>query len=374
MSDEYLIPDAAYDIEQAKLARRRKIAESLIRTEASEPKMMGQWVMNPGPMGGIASALNRAAGTYDSQRLDDQERLLSQQEVGRNRDLLQRNGIDPALATAPQSIRQLLESQAKLLESSEQKAADRVEKAEEAEANRIEKGEQAAADRVARKELRETPTIHITNSGAGGRGKPPIGYRWNEDGTELEAIPGGPKDPSKAPAKPLSPAQEKAALELGSNRTRLQMLTDTFKDEYSGDVRASLEREFGKAAGGLAPKSTQDMTRWWADQAMFDELPQRHELFGATLTAGEKASWNAAAINPSLSPAKIRERLATRAKIYDAAEARMRASVEAGGKSGKQFDAAVGKPKPQAVAAGTKGTHRGKPVIMGQDGEWHYEN
>jgi hypothetical protein len=52
----------------------------------------------------------------------------------------------------------------------------------------------------------------------------------------------------------------------------------------------------------------------------------------------------------------------------------MKASIEAGGKSGKQFDAAVGKPKPQAVAAGTKGMHKGKPVVMGADGEWHYEN
>jgi hypothetical protein len=78
---------------------------------------------------------------------------------------------------------------------------------------------------------------------------------------------------------------------------------------------------------------------------MFDELPQRHELFGATLTAGERQSWNAAAINPNLSPTKIRERLAIRAKIYDDVEARMRANIEAGGKNPKQFDAAVGKPK-----------------------------
>ena len=394
MTDEYLSPTfddpLDYDLERAKLARRRKIAEGLISTEADAPRMMGNWVLNTGPMGGVAAAIARGRGEYDQRQIDDQNKLLSANETrDRNRIVGELGAADTGKDGRQQrfglygqgmgipSLRKTLEAQM----GAELKAPI----AEELLDSKL-AGAQAVADarneamlrgidaRIAgQKELKAMPTIHITNSG-NGRGKPPIGYRWNEDGTELEAIPGGPKDPSKAPAKPLSPAQEKAALELGSMRSNLRMLTDTFKDEYSGDVRASLERGIGQAAGGLAPKSTQDMTRWWADQAMFDELPQRHELFGATLTAGEKQSWNAAAINPNLSPAKIRERLATRAKIYDAAEARMKASIEAGGKSGKQFDAAVGKPKPQAVAAGTKGMHKGKPVVMGQDGEWHYEN
>jgi hypothetical protein len=149
--------------------------------------------------------------------------------------------------------------------------------------------------------------------------------------------------------KALSPAQEKAALEMGNNRTTLKMLTDTFKPEYAGSIGSVLQRKMGELAGGMAPQSTQDQTRWWADQAMFDELPKRHELFGSALTPTEKASWSAATISPGMSPEKIKERLAVRGKIYDAAQARMRGSVEAGGRSTKQFDAAVGAAAPAAA-------------------------
>ena len=238
------------------------------------------------------------------------------------------------------------------IERGEQLAADRVAKAEEAERARIEAGEQKAADRVARSDdirLRAT-TPNVNVNFGGGRGKAPSGYRWNEDGTELEPIPGGPKDVSNAPAKPLSPPQEKAALELGGEYGNIRRLSDSFKDEYSGDLRSSLQREFGKAAGGFAPKDTQEMTRWWSDQAYMDELPKRHELFGAALTAVEQRSWKDAAINPSLSPKVIRERLATRQRIMEDAASRMRGSAVAGGKSGKQFDAATGGITPQQSA------------------------
>ena len=50
--------------------------------------------------------------------------------------------------------------------------------------------------------------------------------------------------------------------------------------------------------------------------------------------------------------------MAIRQRIYDDVERRMRGSVEAGGKSVKQFDAAVGKPKPNA------------PVTIKSQAEW----
>lgn len=43
------------------------------------------------------------------------------------------------------------------------------------------------------------------------QGKAPAGYRWNADGSALEPIPGGPKDPKTAPPKPLTEAQSNAA-------------------------------------------------------------------------------------------------------------------------------------------------------------------
>jgi hypothetical protein len=212
--EDYLIPDPQdFDLEAAKLARKRRIAQQLIATQAPDTLVgRGGIQAMSGPMGGIAAALSRAAGHIDMNRLDQQERLLGQQEVGRNRALLQRAGVDPDLATANPTIRNLLEAQMQKVERGSQQAADRQARAAEAEAARIEKGEQLAADRVARKELRDTPTIHITNSGGGrsGQGKAPSGYRWNEDGTALEAIPGGPKDASNAKPTKLTASQQKA--------------------------------------------------------------------------------------------------------------------------------------------------------------------
>jgi hypothetical protein len=166
----------------------------------------------------------------------------------------------------------------------------------------------------------------------------------NTTGDGVVPIPGIVPKAGSQDGRPLSPAQEKAALELGGELAGIQQLTATFKDEYSGSPGHSLKREVGKAAGGIASKDTQDMTRWWSDQAMFDELPKRHALFGATLTGNEQKAWRDAAISPTLDPKVIRERMATRQKIMNDAATRMRNSAVAGGKSGKQFDAATGGP------------------------------
>jgi len=315
--------------------------------------MMGNWVLNTGPMGGVAASIARGRGEYDMTKVEANEKLLGANQARAQRRLIE--GIPAEQGTAREQAQLNASLQMPSLRNliSAQMAGD--ERQQIAEANRIDKGEQLAADRVAKAEegeanrqnrldVRGMPTIHITNSGAGGQRKPPANYQWNEDGTALEPIPGGPAD-KKAADKPLSPAQEKAALGLGSERGNLKLLADSFKDEYSGDIRSSVQREFGKAAGGLAPKGTQEMARWWADQAMFDELPKRHELFGATLTGNEQKAWRSATISPDLAPSVIRERLAIRQKIVNDAAERMRASAVAGGKSGKQFDAATGAAK-----------------------------
>lgn len=170
---DYLAEPMAYDAERLKLARRRRIAEALIRTEA--PGMVGTSGITAmsGPLGGVGAALSRGAGQYDLNRLDEQDKLLGQQEVGQNRRLLQANGLDPDLATANKDIRGLIEKQLALKSAQEERgaqlAADREWKTQEAELNRIERGEQQAADRVAREDLRRMPTTHVTvNSGGGG--------------------------------------------------------------------------------------------------------------------------------------------------------------------------------------------------------------
>lgn len=343
----FVQPDPLTDfkVRADQIARRRALAQRLVAQAASDnggAGMAGKVYMVGNQWGNVAqdiggAVMNRMADNDQQQLAAEQSRydndtLAAIPSEGPARQQAQLKAMqNPSLRDIIKAQMGIDENEARRIEAGEQAAANRVEAEAKAEADRKARSEDREADRQNRIALRSIPAtvVHVGN-----------GSRGAADG------------------KPLTNQQEKSALELGSNRTSLQMLADTFKDEYAGDLRSTLQRKFGELAGGAAPQATQDMTRWWANQAMFDELPQRHELFGATLTAGEKAAWAAAAINPSLSPKTIRERMAIRQRIYDDVERRMRGSVEAGGKSVKQFDAAVGKPKPNT------------PVTIKSQAEW----
>jgi len=255
---DYLAEPMAYDAERLKLARRRKIAEALIRTEA--PGMVGTSGITAmsGPLGGVGAALSRGAGQYDLNRLDEQDKLLGQQEVGQNRRLLQAQGLDPDLAQAAPGIRSLIEKQLALKSAQEERgaqlAADREWKTQEAEANRIERGEQQAADRVAREDLRKLPTQHIsiTNTG-GGQGKAPAGYRWTEDGN-LAPITGGPADPAVKGDKPLTDAQAKDVV-YGTRAAQAQNVLDSVGINYT-PMKLDIARGAEKVPGGRALANT----------------------------------------------------------------------------------------------------------------------
>lgn len=264
MTDELLFPDPQqFDLERAKLARRRKIAESLIATQADRPRMMGSWVLNTGPAGSVAASIARGLGQHEQGQIDAQDKLLHANE---NRVAKQLMDAIPAEQGPERQTAQLRamkmpslrdsiklqfgfdEAEANRIERGEQLAADRQLKVEEAEANRIEKGEQLAADRVAREDLRQMPTIHISNSGGGGgRGKAPSGYRYNEDGTALEPIPGGPHD-KRPGSKPLTPKQmetQRAYTDLEKSLNEYDKLLEGYDPQSKGaldpTLRAPLE-------------------------------------------------------------------------------------------------------------------------------------
>lgn len=374
---EFSDPSDPFKQEAARLARRRQLARSLIE-QGSAPNTGGGYnggkvFMVGSPLGNVASAL---AGQYVQGQTDDASKELQQRMQGAQADWQQQYQAAPDDQTRQQLLvdarnkglrydleQQFQKEEAARIERGEQLAADRVTKAQQAEAERIDRGEQKAADRVAREELRQMPSVVVHSGGGGGRAaggiKAPSGYRYNDDGTALEPIPGGPADRSGAGAKPMSASQEKAALELGAEFATVNRLASTFKPEYAGDTRSSIQREFGKTFGGAAPEKTQKMTAWWSEQDMMDSLPKRHELFGAALTPTETKSWNAATITPSMSPDKIKERLAVRQKIMTDTAARMQGSVVAGGRSGRQFEAASG------MRPGASGGWDAKPAQPG---------
>jgi hypothetical protein len=348
------------------LARALKRGQMLRGTEPANNSIYGGGVAS-----GIGAALNRAAGVIDQRRAEEGQTALNNEQLRRYDEISRQinapqEGVDysnPDALVKENARRMELAGQMSKLPMAQKMSQDYLAKGAafpetmaQLAYKSIDRGENAGLDRV----LKQAMALAALNSAES---------RNRENNQTKVIIAGMPArsggddeldrqlkqariDALKNPeGRPLTPAQEKSALQLGNDRTTLEMLRNTFKPEYAGNVTSVLQRKMGELAGGLAPQATQDQTRWWADQAMFDELPKRHEQFGATLTPGEKASWAAAAISPNMSPDKIKERLAVRAKIYDDSQKRQRASVEAGGRSTKQFDAAVGATAPAPAAA-----------------------
>jgi len=62
----------------------------------------------------------------------------------------------------------------------------------------------------------------------------------------------------------------------------------------------------------IMPKDMQDRSGWWKTYKKFNILPERHEMFGAALTAPEIAAWNGASISENDSDYTIRKNLAFR--------------------------------------------------------------
>lgn len=72
---------------------------------------------------------------------------------------------------------------------------------------------------------------------------------------------------------------------------------------FLGNSRVSA----GKFLGGMADENTRKLTELERNRQRFDDLPQRHKMFGATLSTGEKSSWAGASINPGMDPEDIKK-------------------------------------------------------------------
>jgi hypothetical protein len=101
-------------------------------------------------------------------------------------------------------------------------------------------------------------------------------------------------------------------------------LSKDFQPEYGG-VKGAVRA----AVGSYLPGGDKGAD-WWKDYRMNSELVERHEMFGAALTASEQAAWRAATISPGMDAETIqrnlekREALAT--KVYNKARDRYQAS------------------------------------------------
>ena len=161
-----------------------------------------------------------------------------------------------------------------------------------------------------------------------------------------------------------------------SQFTSLSRALNTFKDDFGGNPLGGLENV---TEGSILGVGTEGQSEWWADFKSTDNLI-RNTLFGASLTEGEKAAYNATTITPAMRPDKIRANLQRRAEIIQGALQREREFFIANGykpeavdvlfrpvmQEGPTEEAAVNAP---AAAPGTREAAAGEAFLTEQDKE-----
>jgi hypothetical protein len=110
-----------------------------------------------------------------------------------------------------------------------------------------------------------------------------------------------------APGEKLSATKEKKIDGLNSITSGLDKLKKDFKPEYAGlgvfGIGADLELE--AARRGLGKKEANDAARWWGRYNQY-QAPNRHALFGATLTGNELKNYQSFTAKPSDSAETVR--------------------------------------------------------------------
>jgi hypothetical protein len=161
-----------------------------------------------------------------------------------------------------------------------------------------------------------------------------------------------------------------------SQFTSLTRALNTFKDDFGGNPLGGLENV---TEGSILGVGTEGQSEWWADFKSTDNLI-RNTLFGASLTEGEKAAYNATTITPAMRPDKIRANLQRRAEIIQGALQREREFFIANGykpdavdvlfrpvmQEGPTEEAAVNAP---AQAPATRDAAAGEAFLTEQDKE-----
>jgi len=106
--------------------------------------------------------------------------------------------------------------------------------------------------------------------------------------------------------KQIKPDERKHIDGLANAYANYQRAIDTWDDSYAGLPIKKLD-EFLLAFNRKFPGGDADKAAlWWQAYNRFVTLPERNKTFGATLTAHEKASWDAADISVADSPQQIK--------------------------------------------------------------------
>jgi hypothetical protein len=154
-------------------------------------------------------------------------------------------------------------------------------------------------------------------------------------------------DAAKGKTLPQSALKDIGALEETAGR--IGRLQSEFDPRFAG-----LKGAAATIAGNNIPGVTTDASEWWKNYRKEAELVERHAMFGASLTEGEKQAWRDADIAPKMAPDAIQRNLARRKELADkvfanAVERQQRAGYNARDVFGAQ------EPTPKRQGAGGAG-------------------
>lgn len=118
----------------------------------------------------------------------------------------------------------------------------------------------------------------------------------------------------------------------------LQRSLSSFNPDFAGSIFTTPESLIQGWAPGMGTPGQRD---WWADINTTDNII-RNKLFGASLSAGEKAAYQATTIRPSMAPEEIKRNLSRRLEIIQKATERRYNRLNAAGYNPAEIDAIVG--------------------------------
>lgn len=190
----------------------------------------------------------------------------------------------------------------------------------------------------------------------------PIGYQRMPDGS-LAFIKGGPADPAMSPAN-----RDGKSLRQGDG-TKLSALVDQyaglknaalgFQDDYAGNA---LGGEVENWAQGILGTGTPGQRDWWSAFRSTDNLI-RNDLFGASLTHGEKRAYEQTTVSPSMRPEIVRQNVARRVEILRKGLERQVDRYRAAGFNEAEIEALAGEYAPD-FGIGAPWKEKAQPFVL----------
>lgn len=169
-------------------------------------------------------------------------------------------------------------------------------------------------------------------------GKPTVSL-LNKTTGKIDPVGRKPAEP-----KPLAHTDIKDLNAKGKALTLARDFVPTFNDQYGGwksqAVGETAMLEARNWNSGLFGNNA-EAADWWQSYNRYKNVV-RNELFGSALTSTEKAAFEAADINPGMTPAAIKANLAAQKKAAEQAALILASPYVVGGRNRKEVEAALG--------------------------------